>query len=122
MEVIIAPRAHPDGIFEDLGYNVAVHGQKGFNGVAILSLLPLEDVECGLPGDDSDEQARYIEATVTSKTTSVRFASLYLPNGNPIGSPKFDYKLAWMARLERHARKVLKQEVRGWLEKLNRSS
>lgn len=110
-EIKSVSEGFPAEAFEDLGYNVAVHGQKGFNGVAILSLLPLEDVECGLPGDDSDEQARYIEATVSGKTTCVRFASLYLPNGNPIGSPKFDYKLAWMARLERHARKVLKQEM-----------
>ena len=67
---------------EDAGYNIASHGQKTYNGVAILSKLPLEDVTRGLPGDDADEQARYIEATVVG-TQAVRIAGLYLPNGNP---------------------------------------
>lgn len=83
------PREH----FADLGWNVETHGQKGFNGVAILSKLPLEDVARGLPGDDSDEQARYIEATVVGDR-AVRIAGLYLPNGNPAPGPKYDYKLA----------------------------
>jgi exodeoxyribonuclease-3 len=81
---------------EDLGYNVATHGQKTYNGVAILSRSPLEDVTPRLPGDDADEHARYLEATVYGK---LRVANLYLPNGNPIGTPKFDYKLGWMDRL-----------------------
>ena len=72
------PREH----FEDLGYTVETHGQKGFNGVAILSKLPLEDVSRGLPGDPNDEQARWIEATVTDRKP-VRVCCLYLPNGNP---------------------------------------
>ncbi len=91
---------------EDLGYNVAVHGQKSYNGVAILSRMPLEDVLVGLPGDGKDEQARYLEATVNG----FRVASIYLPNGNPIGTGKFDYKLAWMDRLIRHAEKLLASE------------
>ncbi|MCF6232130.1 MAG: exodeoxyribonuclease III [Rhodobacteraceae bacterium] len=95
----------PRELFEDRGYNVETHGQKGFNGVAILSKLPLEDVTRGLPGDDSDEQARWIEATVIGKT-ALRICGLYLPNGNPVSDtgsgPKYDYKLAWMERL--HAR------------------
>jgi len=95
---------------EELGYNVATHGQKGFNGVAIVSRLPLEDVESGLPGDAEDVQARYLEATVSGKTASVRVASIYLPNGNPITSDKFDYKLAWMKRLEVRARTLLSSE------------
>ena len=80
---------------EDMGYNIETHGQKGFNGVAILSKPPLEDVRRGLPGDDADEQARWIEATVAG----VRVCGLYLPNGNPAPGPKYDYKLAWMDRL-----------------------
>ena len=88
---------------EDRGYNVETFGQKTYNGVAILSKRPLEDVVCGLPGDPSDEQARYIEATVDG----VRVASIYLPNGNPVDSEKFPYKLAWMERLTTHVRDTL---------------
>jgi exodeoxyribonuclease-3 len=96
----------PAEAFERLGYNVAVHGQKTYNGVAMLSKHPLEDVRKGLPGDDSDEQARYIEAVV-SGPTPVRMVGIYLPNGNPIGGEKFAYKLAWMERLRRHAKALL---------------
>lgn len=85
--------------FEDAGYNVVTHGQKGFNGVAILSKTPLEDVTPRLPGDDADEHARYIEATVSTASGAIRVASIYLPNGNPIGTDKFLYKQAWMRRL-----------------------
>ena len=95
--------------FEDRGYNVETHGQKGFNGVAILSKLPLEDVTRGLPGDDDDEQARWIEATVVNKT-SLRVCGLYLPNGNPAPGPKYDYKLAWMDRMKARAKALLKTE------------
>lgn len=90
------PRDH----FADLGWNVETHGQKGFNGVAILSKLPLEDVTRGLPGDDSDEQARFIEAVFTVNSGVLRVVSLYLPNGNPVDTPKFPYKLSWMERLQ----------------------
>ncbi|RJE82228.1 exodeoxyribonuclease III [Paracoccus onubensis] len=100
------PRAH----FEDLGWNIETHGQKGFNGVAILSKLPLEDVIRGLPGDDGDEQSRYIEATVTG-AQAVRIAGLYLPNGNPVPGPKYDYKLAWMERLRLRAQELLAAEM-----------
>jgi len=100
----------PREIFEDMGYRVETHGQKGFNGVAILSKLPLEDVTRGLPGDDSDEQARWIEATVIG-TRAVRVCGLYLPNGNPAPGPKYDYKLAWMARMETRVRDLLVQEM-----------
>ncbi len=81
------------------GYQAVALGQKSYNGVAILSRHPIEDVRLGLPGDDTDEQARYIEATVKG----VRIGGLYLPNGNPAPGPKYDYKLAWMARLRAHA-------------------
>ena len=84
---------------EEMGYNIETHGQKGFNGVAILSRLPLADVRRGLPGDDGDEQARWIEAEVAG----IRICGLYLPNGNPAPGPKYDYKLAWMDRLQARA-------------------
>lgn len=99
------PREH----FEDLGYSVETHGQKSFNGVAILSKLPLEDVTRGLPSDDGDEQARWIEATVLGDVP-VRVCGLYLPNGNPVPGPKYDYKLAWMDRLRTRAEALLSDE------------
>ncbi|WP_395671039.1 exodeoxyribonuclease III, partial [Phenylobacterium sp.] len=83
--------------------------QKSYNGVALLSKTPLEDIRRGLPGDDADEQARYVEAVV-SGPRPVRVASIYLPNGNPIGTEKFAYKLGWMARLNAHARELLALE------------
>ncbi len=100
----------PNEVFEDLGYNVETHGQKSFNGVAILSKRPLEDVSRGLPGDDSDEQARWIEATVSGDEGAVSLGGLYLPNGNPAPGPKYDYKLAWMERLQARARALLALE------------
>jgi len=99
----------PAEAFERLGYNVAVHGQKTYNGVAILSKSPLEDVMRGLPGDESDEQARYLEAVV-SGPVPVRVASIYLPNGNPGSTEKFGYKLAWMERLKARAVELLAYE------------
>jgi exodeoxyribonuclease-3 len=99
----------PRAPVEDLGYRVETHGQKGFNGVAILSRLPLEDVVRGLPGDPGDEQARWIEATVIGRR-AVRVAGLYLPNGNPAPGPKYDYKLAWMARMHARAAALLASE------------
>ena len=103
------PREH----FEDLGYQVETHGQKSFNGVAILSKLPLEDVTRGLPGDETDEQARWIEATVIGDHTALRLCGLYLPNGNPVEdgtSEKFRYKLAWMDRLIERGRALMADE------------
>jgi exodeoxyribonuclease-3 len=99
----------PREMFEDMGYRVETHGQKGFNGVAILSKLPLEDVTRGLPGDENDEQARWIEATVIGNR-AVRVCGLYLPNGNPAPGPKYDYKLSWMARLKARAEALLATE------------
>lgn len=100
----------PRSEIEDLGYNLAIHGQKTYNGVAILSKLPLEDIRTGLPGDPSDEQARYIEAVVPAGNTVLRVASIYLPNGNPMGTEKFSYKLGWMDRLKTHAELLLSYE------------
>ena len=108
-EIKCVDEKFPAEAFERLGYNLAVHGQKSYNGVAILSKTPLEDVRRGLPGDDSDEQARYLEAVV-SGSRPVRVASIYLPNGNPIATEKFAYKLAWMERLNAHARELLRYE------------
>lgn len=97
----------PREMFEDLGYSVETHGQKSFNGVAFLSRHPLEDVTRGLPSDAGDEQARYMEATIVGARHALRLCGLYLPNGNPCPGPKYDYKLDWMARLERRARDLL---------------
>lgn len=109
-EIKCVDEAFPAAEIEQLGYNVAVHGQKTFNGVAILSRLPLEDVTRGLPGDDADEQARYIEAVVSVAGGVVRVASIYLPNGNPPDTEKYPYKLRWMDRLTARARDLLALE------------
>lgn len=108
-EIKSVDEAFPCELFEELGYQVETHGQKGFNGVAILSKLPLEDVTRGLPGDDEDEQARWIEATVVGER-AVRLCGLYLPNGNPAPGPKYDYKLAWMERMKTRAEALLATE------------
>lgn len=109
-EIKSLDEAFPRSEIEDAGYNIATHGQKGFNGVAILSRLPLEDVARGLPGDDSDDQARWIEATVVGEHAALRICGLYLPNGNPAPGPKYDYKLAWMERLQQRAAALLQAE------------
>ena len=101
----------PTQAFQDIGYNVVTNGQKGFNGVAILSKTPLEDVSRGLPGDDADQHARWIEASVALGSQMIRVVSLYLPNGNPIGTEKFTYKLAWMARMQMRAKSLLANEM-----------
>jgi exodeoxyribonuclease-3 len=108
-EIKCQDEAFPRLEIEAAGYNVYVHGQKTFNGVAILSKSPAE-VTRGLPGDDEDLQARYIEAIVPSGKSIVRVASIYLPNGNPPQTDKYTYKLAWMDRLIAHARHLLSLE------------
>ncbi len=109
-EIKSVDEGFPAADIEALGYTVAVHGQKGFNGVAILSKRPLEDVQRGLPGEPEDVQSRYIEAVVTGQHGVARVGGLYLPNGNPLGTDKFDYKLRWMQRLIEHAQRQLKLE------------
>jgi exodeoxyribonuclease-3 len=99
----------PRADYEAMGYIVETHGQKGFNGVAILSKVPLSDVIRGLPGDPEDVQSRWIEA-VTDTPRPVRICGLYLPNGNPAPGPKYDYKLAWMDRLHARVEQVLRSE------------
>lgn len=108
-EIKSQDESFPREVFEAMGYRVETHGQKGFNGVAILSKLPLEDVVRGLPGDLADEQSRWIEATVMG-ARAVRVCGLYLPNGNPAPGPKYDYKLAWMARMQAHVKNLLARE------------
>src|SRR3954447_7127363 len=102
--------AFPREVFEGLGYNVAAHGQKAFNGVAILSKLRFDEVTRGLPGDDADEQARFLEATVSTARGALRIASVYLPNGNPPETEKYPYKLKWMDRILCYARERLELE------------
>jgi exodeoxyribonuclease III len=89
----------PRESLEALGYNVAIHGQKAFNGVALLSKLPFDEVTSGLSGDDGDAQARFLEAQFSTKSGVIRVANLYLPNGNPPDTEKYSYKINWMKRL-----------------------
>ncbi|NCV19937.1 MAG: exodeoxyribonuclease III [Rhodobacterales bacterium] len=96
--------------YEIVGYNVAVNGQKSFNGVAIISKLPLEDVVTELPGDSTDDQARWLEATIVGDH-AIRMCNLYLPNGNPTPGPKYDYKLNWMHRLYQRAKDLIDSEA-----------
>jgi exodeoxyribonuclease-3 len=105
-EIKSQDESFPGQMFRDMGYHVETHGQKAFNGVALLSRLPMTDVVRGLPGDPADEQARWIEATIAG----VRVVGLYLPNGNPAPGPKYDYKLAWMARMLARVRVLLAAE------------
>lgn len=100
----------PKEEIEDLGYNCAILGQKSYNGVAILSKLPIEEVETGLAGDDEDDQARYIEAVISGEKGPFRACGLYLPNGNPAPGEKFDYKLGWMERLIARAEALMALE------------
>jgi exodeoxyribonuclease-3 len=110
-EIKCVNEAFPREVFEGLGYNVAVHGQKTFNGVALLSKLPFDAVAPGLIGDDGDVQARFLEALVSTKSGVLRVVSLYLPNGNPPDDPaKYNYKLKWMDRLIAFSRERLKLE------------
>ena len=108
-EIKCVDEKFPTEAFERLGYNVTVHGQKTYNGVALLSKHPIEDVRKGLPflsDDEADEQARYVEAVIAAQTP-FRVVGIYLPNGNPIGTEKFAYKLSWMRRLHAHAQGLL---------------
>lgn len=102
--------AFPREPIEALGYNVAIHGQKTFNGVAILSKLKFDEVSSGLPGDTSDDHARFLEAVVSTREGALRVASIYLPNGNPPATDKYTFKLKWMDRLLKYARQRLELE------------
>ena len=108
-ELKCVEEAFPAMEIGEVGYNVAVSGQKTYNGVAIVSKQPIHVKRTALPGDNTDEQARYIEAMVGN----VRVASIYLPNGNPTrdenggNHEKFRYKLGWMDRLYNHVQDLL---------------
>jgi exodeoxyribonuclease-3 len=102
--------AFPREPFEQLGYNVAVHGQKTFNGVAILSKFKFDEVTPRLPGDDRDDHARFMEAAISTARGALRLASIYLPNGNPAGTDKYVYKINWMDRLSKYAHERLQLE------------
>lgn len=93
--------------FEDIGYNVKVFGQKAYNGVAILSRYSIEDTVVGLPTFQDDSSARYIEALIDGR---IRVASVYAPNGNPVPSDKFDYKIKWMEHFQKHIENLLKND------------
>jgi exodeoxyribonuclease-3 len=105
-EIKCETNAFPAMEFKASGYHVHAFGQKSYNGVAIASKHKIEEVREGLPGNEADTQARYVEAVIQG----VRVASIYLPNGNPIGTEKYDYKLAWMTRLKLHAAELLRDE------------
>ena len=100
----------PRAPIEALGYNVAVHGQKTFNGVAILSKFRFDEVTPRLPGDEADDHARFLEATVSTDAGALRVASIYLPNGNPPDTDKYSYKIKWMDRLSKYAHERLELE------------
>jgi exodeoxyribonuclease III len=102
--------AFPREPLEALGYNVAVHGQKTFNGVAVLSKLPFDEVTPRLPGEDGDDHARFLEVVVSTPRGGLRVASIYLPNGNPPNTDKYPYKISWMDRLIRYAHERLQFE------------
>jgi exodeoxyribonuclease-3 len=102
--------AFPREPFESLGYNVAVHGQKTFNGVAVFSKFPFDEVTLRLPGEEEDDHARFMETLMSTRTGVVRVASLYLPNGNPPNTDKYSYKIRWMDRLVKYARERMEKE------------
>lgn len=104
--------AFPYSLIEAMGYNIAVHGQKTYNGVAILSKYPIDDIITELPGDETDEEARYIEAVISLSGSAIRVASVYVPNGQSHGSEKFAYKMRFFNRLYTHLQQLLQyQEV-----------
>ncbi len=105
-EIKCVAESFPELEIGDLGYNVAIRGQKTYNGVAILAKRPIEDVTDRLPGDDADDEARYIEAVVDG----VRVASIYVPQGTELGSARFAYKLAFLDRLHDHVSGMLALE------------
>ncbi len=109
-EIKCTDDAFPREPIEALGYNLVTHGQKGFNGVALLSRLPFDETRPRLAGDDEDEQARFLDGIVSLKRGVLRIACLYLPNGNPPDTDKYPYKLKWMKRLAEYSLERLKTE------------
>src|SRR5262245_3984841 len=109
-EIKCETNAFPALEFETMGYHCAILGQKSYNGVALISKHKIEDVQMGLPGDDGDDQSRYIEGTIVAHGGAIRVASIYAPNGNPPDTEKYPYKLKWMDRLIARAAKLLEDE------------
>jgi exodeoxyribonuclease III len=109
-EIKCTDEAFPRLEIESLGYNVVTHGQKTFNGVALLSKFRFDETKSGLAGDDEDTHARFLEGVVTLKHGVLRVACLYLPNGNPPDTDKYPYKLRWMSRLTEYSLQRLKAE------------
>lgn len=109
-EIKCVDEVFPREPIEALGYNVVTHGQKNFNGVALLSRLPFDETRPRLAGDDEDLHARFLEGVVSLKSGVLRVACLYLPNGNPPDTEKYPYKLRWMSRLLEYSRERLKAE------------
>lgn len=110
-EIKCVDEKFPSSEFEDRGYNVHLHGQKTYNGVALLSKHPFDEPRRGLPGDNTDDHARYIEAVIVPPGEKVvRVVGIYAPNGNPAPGPKYDYKLKWLKRLKAHAAELLAYE------------
>ena len=105
-EIKCVDEEFPKEDFNDLGYKIIVNGQKSYNGVAILSYSEPQNVVYNLPGYDEDLQRRYLQAEING----VVFGNIYLPNGNPINTEKFTYKLDWMKKLNTHAKTLLNQE------------
>jgi len=105
-EIKCEEKAFPKAPIEDLGYNIAIAGQKTYNGVAILAKAPIEDVICGLPTFPEDENSRYIEAVVGT----TRVASVYVPNGKAVGSEFYQYKLKFLEKLRQHLDNLLLYE------------
>jgi exodeoxyribonuclease-3 len=109
-EIKCQDEAFPREPIEALGYHVVTHGQKTFNGVALLSRFPFEETRPRLEGDDDDLHARFLESLVMHGKTPLRVACLYLPNGNPPGTDKYQYKINWMKRLLKYSKENLKHE------------
>lgn len=107
-ETKVEDKDFPREAIEDMGYNIAIFGQKTYNGVAILSKGRIEDVACGFDG--AGDQARYIEAITTISGQTIRLASVYVPNGQEVGSEKFAYKMDFMAHLREHLQKLISYE------------
>jgi exodeoxyribonuclease-3 len=90
---------------EELGYNLAIYGQKTYNGVAILSKFPIDEVLRGIP-NFADENSRYIEAIISLPNSAIRVASVYVPNGQEVGSDKFEYKMRFFDALQKHLQQI----------------
>ena len=108
-ETKVVDNDFPLSPFEEIGYNVKIHGQKSYNGVATLSKFLVEETFQGIPNYD-DDQARYIETVHSSDLGMIRISNIYLPNGNPAPGPKYDYKLNWMKKLKNHLSETLLNE------------